>query len=210
MPRTRSRGCRQPNPGFADGRPPGFPLTSRGRAPIVTGWMARPLGSPWRPPLKTESLGNIPPNGVRGTTLPVAVTTGFDRPTPLCASPGYHRGISSPGRGAIGAPPVRRLGSGRSPTAGARRATESSRGPQRPPPTAAAFERRRTAPPASVSTARRAGVSALPSAGQQGPSSRGSALGRRSASGLLPNTRLHRTGAQGSGLTWRGRAPILG
>ena len=170
----------------ADGRP-GFRLTSRGRAPMLIGGMARPLGAVWRPPLNTIRYATSHHEQLKGTTLPAAIPTGFGRPSPLCASPGVHRGFSSPGRGTLGAPTVRRRASGRSPTAVARRATDASRGPQRPPPSAAPFERRRTAPPRSASTARRAGGSAVGSAGQLGSSSRGSAPLQRSAPGLLPN-----------------------
>ena len=141
--------------------------------------------------------------------MPAAISARVGRRPSLRASPGRHRSISSPGRGAIRAPTARRPASGRSPTADPRRHHGIVGGPQPPPPVPVEIRWRRAAPPASSSPARRAAVSAVGSAGQQDPSSRGLVLGQRSVPGLLPNTRLHRTGAQGSGLTRRGRAPIL-
>ena len=145
-----------------------------------------------------------------GTTVPAAIPIGLGRPSPLCASPGYDRGISSPGRGVIGAPTARRLASGRSPTADPRRHHGMVEGPQPPPPVPVEIRWRRAAPPLSLSTARRAAVPAVCSAGQPAPSSRGAAIRRRSVPGLLPNTWLQADGRPGSGLTRRGRALILG
>ena len=172
--------------------------------------MARPLDPVWRPPLNTRSLGNIPSQPIEGNGLTggnlnrvrsAAILMRFARgPSRYqLAEPGTPRCPNGPAAG-FGAVADGNCQAGRRLPRGGR----SDR-----PPSVAAFEWRRTAPSASASTAHRAGVSAVRSAGQQNPSSRGSALGQRSVPGLLPNTRLHRTGAQGSGLTSRGRAPIL-
>ena len=85
---------------------------------------ARPLSSVQRLPLNTKALGNIPPRTIVVNDLHATIAAGFGRPPSERVSPGGHRGISSPSRGPLGAPTARRLGSGRSPTAIARRTAD--------------------------------------------------------------------------------------
>ena len=83
---------------------------------------------PAAPAAEHWPLGNIPPRPIEVNDLPAKIPTGFARPSFLCPSPGHHRGISSPGRGPIGAPTARRRAPGRSPTAVATRGIDSFAG----------------------------------------------------------------------------------
>ena len=142
--------------------------------------------------------------------LHATIAAGFGRPPSERVSPGGHCGISSPSRGPLGAPTARRPGSGRSPTAIARRAAACLAG-------AAATAPRPSRRSSGAGPLRQPRLQRLVEPGFRLCARPASMLFRRgvplSVGAWCPGCCLtrgcRRTGARGAGLTRRGRAPIL-